>query len=73
MDLLAAGADGVVTVIDFKTDAPPADDLHATHPAYVAQVRGYLRILEALGVAKGGARGGLLFTAEPFVRWIEEP
>jgi ATP-dependent helicase/nuclease subunit A len=70
VDLLAASGDGVVTVIDFKTDAPPAGDVHVTHPAYVAQVQGYLDILRELGVATGGVRGGLLFTAEPIIRWI---
>jgi ATP-dependent helicase/nuclease subunit A len=70
VDLLAATAGGMVTVIDFKTDAPPSGDVHATHPAYVAQVQSYVRILEELGVAKAGVRGGLLFTAEPFVRWL---
>ncbi len=70
VDLLSAGADGTVTVIDFKTDAPPAGDVHATYPAYVAQVQGYGRILQALGVAKAGVRGGLLFTAERFIRWV---
>jgi ATP-dependent helicase/nuclease subunit A len=60
----------VVTVIDFKTDAPPAGDVRVTHPAYVAQVEGYLTILRALGVATAGVRGGLLFTAERSIRWI---
>ena len=64
VDLLAA-ADGGLAVVDFKTDAPPPGDVQATHAAYVEQVRGYARILEALGLAPAGAvRAGLLFTAE---------
>lgn len=68
VDLLAA-EDGVVTVIDFKTDAPPKGDVHATHPAYVEQVRSYARILVDLGIARE-AKGGLLFTAEAAIRWL---
>jgi ATP-dependent helicase/nuclease subunit A len=69
VDLLAAATDGVVTVIDFKTDAPPAGDVNATYPAYVEQVRSYGRILKELGVARD-VRGGLLFSAENLVRWL---
>jgi hypothetical protein len=57
-------------VIDFKTDAPPAADVSAMHPAYVEQVRSYGRILGELGVAAGKpVRVGLLFTALGGVTW----
>ncbi|WP_242333382.1 exodeoxyribonuclease V subunit beta [Anaeromyxobacter sp. SG66] len=68
VDLLAAAADGVVTVIDFKTDAPPEGDVYETHPAYVEQVRSYGRILKELGVARE-VKGGLLFTATGTIHW----
>ncbi len=71
VDLLAADSSGLV-VVDFKTDAPPAGDVAATHAAYVEQVRSYARILEELGLAAAGTvRAGLLFTAEQEIRWIE--
>jgi ATP-dependent helicase/nuclease subunit A len=70
VDLLAADERGLA-VLDFKTDAPPAGDVAATHPAYVEQVRSYARIVEELGLAPAGtARAGLLFTAEQEIRWI---
>jgi ATP-dependent exoDNAse (exonuclease V) beta subunit len=70
VDLLAADARGLA-VVDFKTDAPPAGDVAATHPAYVEQVRTYARMLEELGLAAPGtARAGLLFTAEQEIRWV---
>jgi ATP-dependent helicase/nuclease subunit A len=63
--------DGRLAVVDFKTDAPPAGDVHATHAAYVEQVRSYARMLVALGAAPDGSvDAGLLFTAEDAVRWI---
>jgi ATP-dependent helicase/nuclease subunit A len=68
VDLLAAEGGGV-TVIDFKTDAPPQGDVAASHPAYVEQVRSYARILRELGVATA-VRAGLLFTAEEGIRWV---
>ena len=72
VDLLAADARGLA-VVDFKTDAPPEGDVAATHPAYVAQVRTYARILEGLGLAPAGSvRTGLLFTAEEGIRWVGE-
>jgi len=63
--------DGVVTVVDFKTDAPPPGDVAATYASYVEQVRSYGRILVELGVAKSGAvKCGLLFTADGRMRWM---
>ncbi|GAO03567.1 PD-(D/E)XK nuclease superfamily protein [Anaeromyxobacter sp. PSR-1] len=70
VDLLGV-RDGRVVIVDFKTDAPPAGDVHASHAAYVEQVRGYARILVALGVAREGAvDAGLLFTADGGIRWV---
>jgi ATP-dependent helicase/nuclease subunit A len=63
--------DGGVTVVDFKTDAPPPGDVAATYASYVEQVRSYGRILVELGVAKSGAvKCGLLFTADGRMRWM---
>ncbi|ACG75189.1 UvrD/REP helicase [Anaeromyxobacter sp. K] len=70
VDLLGVRG-GRVVVVDFKTDAPPAGDVHASHAAYVEQVRGYARILVGLGVAREGAvDAGLLFTADGGLRWV---
>lgn len=70
VDLLAARDDGLV-VIDFKTDAPPAGELSASHPDYVEQVRAYASILVELGLAREGkVRCGLLFTADGGLRWV---
>jgi ATP-dependent helicase/nuclease subunit A len=70
VDLLAAGAGGVV-VVDFKTDAPPPGFVADAYPAYVEQVREYGRILVKLGLAREGAvRCGLLFTADGGLRWV---
>jgi ATP-dependent helicase/nuclease subunit A len=70
VDLVAA-RDGVLHVVDFKTDAPPGGDVLASHPAYVEQVRSYGRILADLGLARPGAvRCGLLFTADGGLRWV---
>jgi ATP-dependent helicase/nuclease subunit A len=69
VDLLAV-TDGRAAVVDFKTDAPPEGDVAASHAAYVEQVRAYARVVEALGLAGGGVRAGLLFTAEGAVRWV---
>jgi ATP-dependent helicase/nuclease subunit A len=71
VDLLAADGRGL-SVVDFKTDAPPEGDPGSTHPAYVEQVRSYARMLEDLGLSPAGAvRAGLLFTAEREIRWVE--
>ncbi len=70
VDLLGM-REGQLTVIDFKTDAPPPGDVAETHGAYVEQVRTYASILEALGLAApGSVAAGLLFTAEGEVRWV---
>ncbi|HEY6003527.1 MAG TPA: PD-(D/E)XK nuclease family protein, partial [Anaeromyxobacter sp.] len=72
-DLVAADRRGLA-VVDFKTDAPPAADVAASHPAYVEQVRTYARVLEDLGLAPPGTvRAGLLFTAEGAIRWVARP
>lgn len=63
--------DDVITVVDFKTDAPPPGDVAATYASYVEQVRSYCRILVELGVARPGAvKWGLLFTADGRMRWV---
>jgi len=63
--------DGVVTVVDFKTDAPPPGDVASTYASYVEQVTSYGRILVELGIARpGGVKCGLLFTADGRMRWV---
>ncbi|MFL5261353.1 MAG: PD-(D/E)XK nuclease family protein, partial [Anaeromyxobacteraceae bacterium] len=71
VDLLGVTA-GRLAVVDFKTDSPPRGELAASHGAYVAQVRSYARLVEALGLApEGSVAAGLLFTAEGTIRWVE--
>ena len=70
---VASGEPGGLTVVDFKTDAPPAPGarVQETHAEYVAQVRAYARMMEDLGVAEpGSVRSGLLFTASGELRWV---
>jgi ATP-dependent helicase/nuclease subunit A len=68
---LVASEDGVVSVVDFKTDAPPGGDVCASHPAYVEQVRSYGRILVELGLAaEDSVRCGLLFTGDGSLHWV---
>lgn len=70
VDLLVASPEGLM-VIDFKTDAPPRGDLESGYPAYVEQVRAYVRLLEGAGVAGSRSiRAALLFTAEGALRWV---
>ena len=68
IDLVFCTPDGL-TVIDFKTDAPPAGPgrIEATHPEYVAQVQAYARQLKPLAAR---IRAGLLFTGDGEVRWV---
>jgi len=75
LDLLGVrrGPPGRLAVLDFKTDAPPGPgaDVATTHPAYVAQVRAYARLVADLGLAApGGVEAGLLFTADGAIRWV---
>jgi ATP-dependent helicase/nuclease subunit A len=70
IDLIGV-TDGHVTVLDFKTDAPPAGPVEATYPAYVAQVSQYGRLIEATRLAPAGhARCGLLFAADGRIHWV---
>ncbi len=69
---LVATVDDHLSVIDFKTDQPPAGSVEAAYPAYVSQVRTYGQLLEAAGVLAGRRlRCGLLFTADGVVRWVD--
>jgi ATP-dependent helicase/nuclease subunit A len=62
VDLLAVD-DSQFTVIDFKTDAIGDEPSAAAFPAYVAQVRSYMKLLRDVGVVRGKAlKGMLLFT-----------
>ncbi len=63
LDLVSATGDELA-VIDFKTDQPSGDDVLATHPEYVTQVRTYAGII-------GAHRSGLLFTATGQIAWVD--
>jgi ATP-dependent helicase/nuclease subunit A len=68
---LVSTTEGLLRVIDFKTDAPPPGLVEHVYPEYAAQVRGYGRLLDATGLV--GSRGlacGLLFTADGGIRWL---
>jgi ATP-dependent helicase/nuclease subunit A len=70
IDLIAVTA-GQITVLDFKTDAPPSDRVEDVYPDYVAQVSTYTRLIEAAGAAgTGQVRCGLVFSADGVIRWV---
>jgi ATP-dependent exoDNAse (exonuclease V) beta subunit len=72
IDLLGVVEDRL-DIIDFKTDRAPGEGerVEDTHPAYVAQVSAYARMLERTGVSAGKTvRRGLLFTETGQVCWI---
>ncbi len=71
IDLVGA-SDGRIDVIDFKTDAPPDGAVERAYPNYVTQVRTYGRLLDATGIVGSRTlRGGLLFTPDGSIRWVE--
>jgi len=62
---------GQVTVLDFKTDLPPAGRVEETYPEYVSQVSHYARLIEAARLAPvGQTRCGLLFAADGHIHWV---
>jgi ATP-dependent helicase/nuclease subunit A len=70
IDLVGAVGDRL-DIIDFKTDRPPAGEVAAVHPEYVAQVQSYARLLDLAGMTKARrVRCGLLFTADGLIRWV---
>jgi ATP-dependent exoDNAse (exonuclease V) beta subunit len=69
IDLIAVTGDRIA-LLDFKTDAPPVDELSDAYPEHCAQVRAYARLAAAIPRA-APIRCGLLFTAEDRVHWIE--
>ena len=70
VDLVAVSGDRM-TVIDFKTDAPPPGAAEDTYPHYAAQVRAYAALLTAsLGLPDRQVRCGLLFTAAGRFSWL---
>ena len=63
--------DGLIDVIDFKTDTPSLGPVEQTYPKYAAQVRIYGKLLETSGLLKDRhLRCGLLFTADGEIRWL---
>ncbi|HVQ74332.1 MAG TPA: UvrD-helicase domain-containing protein [Candidatus Binatia bacterium] len=70
IDLVAISGDRV-TVIDFKTDAPPPGAVENIYPQYAAQVRAYAMLLTpSLGLPDHKIRRGLLFTATGSLGWL---
>jgi len=70
IDLIAV-TQGQITVLDFKTDAPPAERVENVYPEYAAQVSTYASLVEAAGVAPPGqVRCALLFAADGKLRWL---
>ena len=78
-ELLLAFADfvhcgpGGLTVLDFKSDAPPTGPVAATYPAYVRQVQTYGRLLRQAAANAGPWGCGLLFTASGDLHWVVGP
>jgi hypothetical protein len=71
-DLVAVTGDRV-DVLDFKTDPPPPGPVESAHPEYVRQVRLYADLLGSAGLPSGRRlRGGLLFTGDGRIWWLEE-
>jgi ATP-dependent exoDNAse (exonuclease V) beta subunit len=69
---LVAVEDDRLDVIDFKTDTPLPGSVEQTYPKYAAQVRIYGKLLETADILKHRQlRGGLLFTADGSIRWID--
>jgi len=69
IDLLHVGAD-VVSVIDFKTDAPVTGAVSSAFRTYANQLELYGEMLRAAGLIAGRRlRLGLLFTATGEIRW----
>ncbi len=72
VDLVVADPDWL-SVIDFKTDAPPATAVEVTYPEYARQATTYGRLLTTAGiVGNRRLRCGLLFTADGVIRWVAE-
>jgi len=72
IDLISVDGDRL-DIIDFKTDRAPGEGERAegTHPAYVAQVSAYARMLDRTGVSSGKrVRRGLLFTETGAIHWL---
>ena len=62
---------GQITILDFKTDAPPVEGIENVYPEYAAQVSTYASLVEAASVAAPGqVRCGLLFAADGQIRWL---
>jgi hypothetical protein len=73
VDLIGATSD-CVTILDFKTDTPPAGPVDAVYPEYASQVSLYGGILRVTGVlGERNVRWGLLFTGDGEVRWVPQP
>jgi ATP-dependent helicase/nuclease subunit A len=69
---LVALVDGLVDVIEFKTDAPPLQPVQHAYPGHVTQVRAYGKLLGASGaLGTRQIRCGLLFTADGNIHWME--
>lgn len=70
IDLLAV-SDTMVSIVDFKTDAPPREAVEVSHAGYVEQIKTYASLLQRSGAFAGrSVRCGLLFTAEGTLRWV---
>ena len=63
---------GRVSIVDFKTDAPPSAGAPVP-PHYQDQARTYAQLLTEAGLTSDqGLRPGLLYTADGILRWFDE-
>jgi ATP-dependent helicase/nuclease subunit A len=65
---MVAHCDEKLTIVDFKTDAPPNGPVAMVLPGYVEQVRSYGALL-AQSLAEMEVRSCLLFTANGEIHW----
>ena len=67
IDLVAVRGDQL-TIIDFKTDAPPNGSVEKAMPAYVVQLCAYAALLAQKRLAPPPCKAALLFTADGSLR-----
>ena len=69
IDLIAADGRGI-TIVDFKTDAPPKGPLDESMPQYVRQLEAYGDLIRAAELpGRDQIRLGLLFTGDGSLHW----
>ena len=69
IDLISANGESI-TIVDFKTDAPPTGTLTQSMPQYLRQLEAYGDLIRAAKLpGHDQIRLGLLFTADGSLHW----